>query len=413
MEESLRTLLKTNGLQDDVIKHIESLTCTSLSLFAVWLTNADQIADRLMKDTAWSANHGVHARLAMAWGEAKAEHDRNTKRKSEGISPANVDEPLREDVQETMIASFRTTYGLKDMLAFLMAADSIFGRIRREFEAHTPSMMNIMKVRTQADTRGGGAKKHKVSETVTMVTDALEEDTPGAASLWNFTELFRVLVTAWAICGNFDAQWAPSGEAKHAVRYAHLSDVTEYLYEFLGKVADLKRTYTDYSIMLYLEAVEKKVRAKAISLARGQDKMPWGLALLRALIASASAWSSEERLLQERNQKKTPQSFQNQGNKGGGRQHTSTPGLLAITDGNQWRSFGKDKHKGQHTKGNGKDKSNPFLCKFFNGAGGCRSGASCRAKHACNATLQNGQLCMQKHPATDHSDQTHGQRKKP
>ena len=81
----------------------------------------------------------------------------------------------------------------------------------------------------------------------------------------------------------------------------------------LGKVADLKRTYTDFSIMLYLEAVEKKVRAKAISLARGQDKMPWGLALLRALIVSASAWSSEERILVERNQKKTPQGFQNQG----------------------------------------------------------------------------------------------------
>ena len=68
-----------------------------------------------------------------------------------------------------------------------------------------------------------------------MVTDAHEEDAPGTASLWSFTELFRVLVTTWAICGNFDVQWAPSGETKQATRYAHLSDVTEYLYEFFGQ----------------------------------------------------------------------------------------------------------------------------------------------------------------------------------
>ena len=192
MEEPLRTLLKANGLQDDVVKHIESLTCTTLSLFAVWLTNPDQIAERLLKETAWVKNHGVQARIAMAWGEAKAEHDRAAKRKSEGISPANIDEPLRDDVQESMISNFRTTYGLKDLLAFLMAADAIFGRIRREFEASAPTMLNIMKVRTQADTREGGATKHKVSETVTIVTDGTEDDAPGTASLWNFTELFRV-----------------------------------------------------------------------------------------------------------------------------------------------------------------------------------------------------------------------------
>ena len=223
-----------------------------------------------------------------------------------------------------------------------------------------------------------------------------------------------MLITTWAVCGNFDVQRASSGETKQTVRYAHLSDVTEYLYEFIGKISDLRRTYTDYSIMVYLEAVEKKIRTKAISLARGQEKMPWGVALLRALIACASAWSSEERLLQERNQKKTPQANLNQGNKGGGRFTNLQTGLMAIQDHSQWRGGGKDKQKGKFSKGGGKDKQKgqPFLCKFYNNSGGCRSGASCPAKHACNVSLQNGQLCMQKHPATDHSDQQHGQRKR-
>ena len=70
-----------------------------------------------------------------------------------------------------------------------------------------------------------------------MVTDDQADEVLGAASLWNFTELFRVLITTWAVCGNFDVQWAASGETKQAVRYAHLSDVTEYLYELIGKSA--------------------------------------------------------------------------------------------------------------------------------------------------------------------------------
>ena len=86
---------------------------------------------------------------------------------------------------------------------------------------------------------------------------------------------------------------------------------------------------------------------------------------------------------------------------------------MTIADGSQWRNLGKDKQKGDYSKGGGKDKSRPFLCKFYNMAGGCKHGNSCHAKHACNVPLQNGQLCLQKHPAIDHNDQTHGQRKKP
>ena len=66
---------------------------------------------------------------------------------------------------------------------------------------------------------------------------------------------------------------------------------------FKKKSLELRKVFTERSVLLYLVAVETNIRGKAIDLARSKLKVPFGIALIRALLQESTAWQMENTLL--------------------------------------------------------------------------------------------------------------------
>jgi len=107
-----------------------------------------------------------------------------------------------------------------------------------------------------------------------------------------FLEFLGALANTWSIAGTFDVEF----EGKQ-VTFWSWPEATDYVSEFRLKALELAESYVDYSIMKFLEPREEAFRVKTMEMVRGDTKMPWGMALNRALKLYNYFWQNETHIL--------------------------------------------------------------------------------------------------------------------
>ena len=425
MDADLVTLLESQGVSEEIRAYLVTIKCVSLALFTSWAKTIAE-TDKYLSKSRWADDDAENARLTGAWKRASADETRTNKRRAEGIDDEALDEPLRKEVQEAMMLKFLTTYDIRDVRPSNIGSDLVVARFKREFEAYLVQPFEFMKMKSQGEGRASSRKTTKIADRIEMSVLGGEPDAENESGpcLWAYTERFRMAVTTWAVAGCYDVEWkAPGAAAATQVRYCHLSDATDYMYEFLEQIAELRLIYFEGSIYLYLDDAERRIREKAIALNRGRHKYPWGPALLQALRNTPNAWQLAEKLLKERPPK----------GKGRGReqrgivdwplpppQPTGRHGPYSLPPPPPRVQNFKGKHE---SKGTGKanagrggihnfytasENERGPICKAWNDQRGC-SNAQCTKSHVCDVLLESGTVCGKRnHKRMEHSDAKDG-----
>ena len=425
MEAELTTLLTAQGVPEDIRNYLVTIKCVSLSLFVSWAKTISE-TDKYLAKSRWKDDDAENARLTGAWKRAVADETRTNKRRAEGIEDEALDEPLRKEVQEAMFLKFLTTYDIRDIRPSTVGSDLVVARFKREFEAYLVQPFDFLKMTSQGEGRSSSRKTTKIADRIEMHVlggepDALQERGP---CLWTYTERFRMAVVTWAVAGCYDVQWtAPGTTAAIKVRYCHLSDATDYMYEFLEQIAELRNIYFEGSIYLYLDDAERRIREKAIALNRGRHKYPWGHALLQALRNTPNAWQLAEKLLKERPPKGKGRGRENRGvvdwplplpapsgRRGPYSPPPPPPRVHQFQDkgskgkGKEQQNFGRG---GRHNFFTGNESDRGPICKAWNDQRGCPN-AQCTKSHVCDVLLENGSVCNKRHKRFEHNNEKDG-----
>jgi hypothetical protein len=176
------------------------------------------------------------------------------------------------------------------------------------------------------------------------------------------------------------------------------SHADQYRLEYTHKIEELRRRYTDHSIIKSLCMTEEAFRAKSIELTKSEMQIPWGLSLYKVLNEHVQLWNiMRENLTNKTNVISFAQgntsNNQGQGNSGWFQSNAPKGGGKA---GKTKKGNGSDKGEGQKGKNGGfinaRVGETPF-CRKFNDRH-CTD-ANCRFIDQCNAKLTGGE-CLRK-----------------
>ena len=235
--------------------------------------------------------------------------------------------------------------------------------IKREFDKNLVSLYPMLRARSLASgPLTQAAKKERISESTYVVTKFEEVTKP---TLQNWFTCFDLVSNTWAVAGVHKVPWGGK-----SIPYCHWQDAEAYMFEFKEKHLELLGKHPDRLVYLYLTSVEEMFRAQAITLARGAEQVPWGVALNRSLKENAHLWERHHHLLGSENK-------------------------VNFVNKQEPRETGFDRKKKQKAPKAQK-------CTHYN-AGKCNRGDDCNFIHACNAVLRNGNLCGKRHRSSDHT----------
>ena len=410
METSLEQLLKDVDAPTDVLQILKDLGCGKADLFATAIKDQDDVP-KLLAQSRYKDSIGVEAQLRLAWLQAKTNLSRTLKRRAEGLVDEVIDSPLDPSVHDSLISSACTFYNWKRVDPHRIGSNRLIGRFKREFSAYAHSVFPIKKVVTSAEaSQTGEAKRSRIADRMTLVMDDEEDGGREAKGidLLMWLDFFETLTSSWAICGCYDVEFVGADGKTTKMKFAHLSDVDQYRREFVVEAIALRKEFTDSSVMEYLDVIELFFRGIAVELGKPPQRLPWGMALLRALESKSSIWTKRANILIPRRMPHKPEPTQpnrglaipfqpNQPNV------PNSPGRFKHGD----KNGGKQKEKG---KGKGKrTKEGKTPCFLYNGSGCNRS--DCRFDHVCSAVLSDGMACGSKHKASEHDPKKHGKTK--
>ena len=415
---SLEALLKECGVPTEVGTHLSKLNIKSTNLFATWSKTIDDVERftatcEFVKQANEEVRDEIHAKLRLAWLQAKAALDRSMKRKAEGLTDEVLDSPLDHALQESLISSAVADYKWKSLEGSTYCSDNLLGRFRREFVNTAHTLLPFRKSKTSAAMQGAGGeyKRSRIADKISILFDGLDDTSAPAKNFdlldWMFA--FEYTARSWAIVGNYDVEYVPMDSeslAKKTVRYAHMADLEAYRRELAGDIPCLRKLNTEESVLNYKEKLEEEIRKKAIEFARPPLKYPWGLSLLKACDVKASLWTKLDYLLIPRYWAQWSRHLPS----------APPPQLMAIED-----SSGGGASSAQGGKADGKGKREPKkkvkkgkqtadgqkVCFKFNGNKGCQT-AGCQFKHVCNVTMPSGAICGGSHSRKNHDPAKHG-----
>ena len=165
--------------------------------------------------------------------------------------------------------------------------------------------------------------------------------------------------------------------------------------ELVYKGAELKKSFTEPSVVQCLDETSMHFQARAVELVRGGDKFPWGKALLRSLQEEASAWQQFYNLLQS---KMRPANLN----------LAILPFLPPKGQGNGKKCEGKSINKGKTIKTSFNNNDRKSICKRWTDNRGCNL-PNCKFLHECDVVLEsNGRVCSAEHKRTEHNTTQHG-----
>ena len=122
--------------------------------FANYVDAASELKSEILAKTDLRDNRGALASLKQSWRECEAIVARGIKRGAEGLTEEAVDDPLAAHLQDSIERAFQDFYKWT-LAATRRGCDSLLGRVRREFEKWSPSVLAALKVRSLATTTRG------------------------------------------------------------------------------------------------------------------------------------------------------------------------------------------------------------------------------------------------------------------
>ena len=145
-KEDLDQLFNRCRLSQAMKDHLLKLGVESLQDFVglVDSTSSEAEIKSLIVDKSACKDDLVQlSRVRNAWKEAHGQVEKTRKRKLEGLVEEG-DDPLDTSTQESLLESFGSTYGIK-LTMHEMPADSLLGRVYREFQRGAPTMIPARK----------------------------------------------------------------------------------------------------------------------------------------------------------------------------------------------------------------------------------------------------------------------------
>ena len=412
MEASLEAILEGVGAPDGVLTILKKLNCGRADLFAVAVKESEDV-DKLLKGSTYEGNVGVEAQTRLALMEARTLLQRNLKRRAEGLSDEHLDSPLDSGVQDEMVSKACVFYSWKRVDVHKICNNRLIGRFRREFIAFAHSLFPIRKVATAAEAQSSSEpKRSRLADRITVIVDGQEENdgSEKGIDLLTWLDLFETLTITWAVCGCYEIDWKDRDERVVKIKMAHQSDLDQYRREFVTEALILRKTFTDASVVLYLDTIELSFRSHACELGKPPLKMPWGLALLKAQEVKAANWSKRDNLLVARQRKNDGRQPPPPSTPTWPPAHLPAFAALANEPYNQPNvPASPRKPRGGKNKAKETTKDGKVPCFLYNGAG-CKR-PQCRFAHVCNVVLKEGGLCGAKHPASSHDEKQHGKKR--
>ena len=422
-------MLDKSRVDPKITDWLKDQGCESVEELGNWVDKtadlAPKILDKLPQDVKGDDQwvQAQTSRLRLAWRQADAITSRGIKRMAEGISEEPMDDPLDDAVHKDAIAKFKKAYGWVDLPTEIMGSDSLLGRIFREFKKKAHTLLPLSKVKSLADTSGGGSHKRRTLLPGLIIESSSALDDESDSSVAHFMEFLgrlEVLTNTWAVAGVFEA----SHESK-MVKYCAWPEACEYLREMRTHGETALYDYTERSVVCYVVAVEEALRKKVIEGARGESAPPFGSVLKETTGKYAHFWQEKKHLLVNKNP-----GGRVGGNAGGGDpKGKGKKGRDARGGSTQQQSTQPAGKGSKGTKGKGKGdlaqtvSSNARkrwdiayegadswrICTRFNDKRGCVWPCPNNCSHVCNVLLQSGKVCgAGNHNRFSHDEGRHG-----
>lgn len=186
-------------MAEDLVKHLTAtLKMENLDDFINYVNEdkaKQELADIVQGCNAVKNDQIQVARLRTAWIVAKAAIVES------GVKEEELDSPLLASQSQQLEQAWKLRYPF-EIDIYLTPADSLLGRVYREFKKRQPTVLSIAKVKSVLmDKKPRDDRVVSLPAGVTLRFD--EEDSLVIRSAMEYYFQLRVLMYAWSYCGNF------------------------------------------------------------------------------------------------------------------------------------------------------------------------------------------------------------------
>jgi len=276
LDIDLLGVLVANGVPEAVQIHLATSGCCTAKQFANWVDRKEDLQSAVLDDVpSFRSNRAALAALKQSWREVDAIVARGVKRSAEGLTEEAIDDPLPDTTQRSVETAFTNLYRW-ELEPRDTPCDSLLGRCKRESDRWCPTMFSASMVRSLAySRRTAGAKKHRVTDRITMEVDVAALDDSPAARIMACLQQYHILGVAWAMGGCFEVI-----VDSVSCRYCHWQDSQRYVDDLRNRVLPLLDKHTEDSVTEYLFRTEEAIRGYAIEATRNRERpLRWGAAL--------------------------------------------------------------------------------------------------------------------------------------
>ncbi|CAE7913330.1 unnamed protein product [Symbiodinium necroappetens] len=376
LDAAWRSELIDRQVPQQVLAFFENEGIVSASRLANYVDTRDEIMTLIVdKIPELNGSRSVKALLTEIWREADHSESLRLQRKAAGCRDDDMEDALPEHVTESLRQRWKQRYNFSLPLSETLC-EPLVGRIKREIERKTHTLISVERVRSAKETaRSGVGKKLKMSEdvTVSIASVGVVKGPRSVPSVMVYLSLLEILLHGYAYVGNFVDHTSNS-------LYCSLDCIREYLAFVKSKVApltggmhslsDLRRADEDSRTLWAEQMRSGKTFDEAVQASEAKVAALW-LFASRTDVGAASAVVVEED--DDARPTKRPKGDPNNG-------VVAPPPPPAVANVN---AEGKS------------------ICRLFN-EGKC-NGQKCKhgRLHVCNFLTKKGAVCGQAHRRCD------------
>jgi len=221
-------------------------------------------------------------RLRTAWEQAFSAHEKKKKRRLEG-TVEDQEESLDEMTRSDLLNAFIALHSLSPSM-HLMPSDSLLGRVYREFERGTMTMMPVKKaISLYLASLPCEQQLIEVGQGVQL--NIGKADLPPIRKIARYYFGLRILANAKAITGCHRVE--SKLEANKHIVFAAFQPNLDYADYWLRKASAFNMA--ESVVLDWAKARDEETRAKEVELVRGG--WPQGEAILKALQVTEISWT--------------------------------------------------------------------------------------------------------------------------
>lgn len=372
----LSSCLEAARVQQELRDHIATLGIETLSDFVNYVT-ADKYEEELVpvRDGCEKTrgNPVALARLRAAWRAGSAALRQLENRQASGQRLDDLDDPLPEPLVTELKAQWDKNYRLT-LEAHLAPADSLVGRLYREFHRNCATVIAVAKVRSLLVSQKPRSERTlKLSDGARLELDHVD-DVP-VQSVVDYYWGLRVLANACALAGGYKVKSKVTAGTE--VMMAPLDVNLDYADMALRRTMVARLPVS--SQVAWLEGRDLSTRGKMVSLMR--QGWPQGEALARAVQESHLEWS-----VAPPPGPQTPERGHAGGAKRARQPSPRTP--------RQQQSSRPPAPRGPLRQRTGTTLPGGIkLCKKWHDSRGCTDPCPDGSKHCCDIILPSGKIC--------------------